>query len=219
MTRLIKAPDKRIISFLEAVLTITGLFIFALFIHSGSFSIVLAITGLTLSALSINHAVQSSTSVFNAFGFTTISKKTLIYSLAGVLVGVILGVIVRQTFGLTLLPETLTRIAIIAPLIGVTEELIFRGFVQGRTDSFGPVFSVVFAATGHALYKYFVLRSLSDPVNIDYEFLVVWTFLGGLLYGVLRELSKSVIPPATAHACFDIVVYGGFTIAPVWVWS
>ncbi|MCK5693629.1 MAG: CPBP family intramembrane metalloprotease, partial [Bacteroidales bacterium] len=53
----------------------------------------------------------------------------------------------------------------------------------------------------------------------DFFYLIFWTFLGGLLIGTLRELSGSTIPPVIAHAVFDIILYGGLAIAPVWVWS
>jgi len=35
----------------------------------------------------------------------------------------------------------------------------------------------------------------------------------------MREVSGSVIPPVIAHALFDIIVYGGASLAPVWIWS
>jgi len=61
--------------------------------------------------------------------------------------------------------------------------------------------------------------SLSAMVSFDISFLVLWTFAGGILFGILREFSGSIIPPAIAHGCFDIIFYGGFASMPPWVWG
>jgi hypothetical protein len=49
--------------------------------------------------------------------------------------------------------------------------------------------------------------------------LVIFTFVVGLLCGVSRVLSKSIIPACVAHGVFDILVYGGLSTWPVWVWN
>ncbi len=61
--------------------------------------------------------------------------------------------------------------------------------------------------------------TLSLPLQFDLFFLVVWTLVGGLLFGLLREKSGSAFPPLIAHAMFDIVLYGGLATAPLWVWT
>jgi membrane protease YdiL (CAAX protease family) len=78
---------------------------------------------------------------------------------------------------------------------------------------------VVYASTVHTCYKLLVILSLSVPLQFDFFFLVAWTFVGGILFGSLRELSGSTLPPVIAHAVFDVVLYGGLATVPVWVWT
>jgi membrane protease YdiL (CAAX protease family) len=70
----------------------------------------------------------------------------------------------------------------------------------------------------HTVYKcaLFVLPVSTNQVNISLLF--IWTFLGGLIFGWLKEYSRSAVPPAIAHAIFDIIAYAGYTHAPWWVW-
>ena len=134
------------------------------------------------------------------------------------ILGVGLGWLTRATFDLTPFPESISRFAFIAPLIGATEELIFRGFIQGYLRPVGRIFSIVYTSTVHTCYKLLVILSLDIPLQFDFFFLVLWTFVGGLAFGVLREGSRSSLPSLTAHALFDIVLYGSYAVAPVWVW-
>jgi membrane protease YdiL (CAAX protease family) len=46
-----------------------------------------------------------------------------------------------------------------------------------------------------------------------------WTFVGGVVLGLLRQISDSVVPPIVAHAVFDLLVYGALVRAPWWVWG
>jgi membrane protease YdiL (CAAX protease family) len=54
---------------------------------------------------------------------------------------------------------------------------------------------------------------------INYSFILIWTILGGVAFGLLRECSGSVLPPVFAHAAFDLVAYGTVAEAPWWVWT
>jgi membrane protease YdiL (CAAX protease family) len=53
----------------------------------------------------------------------------------------------------------------------------------------------------------------------DLYFLGLATFLGGLLFGTLRQWSANILPALAAHIFFDLTVYGGYLHAPWWVWS
>jgi membrane protease YdiL (CAAX protease family) len=119
----------------------------------------------------------------------------------------------------SLLPQTLTFIALIAPMIGITEELLFRGFLQGKLSSINIYAAIVLTSFAHTLYKYLVLRSLPSDIGTDFFLLIVVTFIAGLMFGVLRVLSRSIIPSCLTHGVFDVLVYGGFSTWPVWVWS
>ena len=108
--------------------------------------------------------------------------------------------------------------AIIAPVIGSAEELIFRGFLQGHLHRYGIIFSVIFATLSHTAYKCSLFISHSS-YKTDISFLLIWTIVAGLILGALREISKNVTPALIAHACFDIIVYGDYAISPWWVWG
>ena len=138
---------------------------------------------------------------------------------AAILFGSLLGLVHNFLYDAPLLPSSLTKFALTAPLIGIVEELIFRGYIQGHLRPIGRIFPVVYAATVHTCYKLLVILSLSISLSFDFFFLVFWTFVGGLLFGALRELSGSTVPPVIAHAVFDVVLYGGLVTSPVWVWS
>jgi membrane protease YdiL (CAAX protease family) len=135
------------------------------------------------------------------------------------LIGVIIGFWYNLTYNYPLLPSPLTRFAVIAPLIGTTEELVFRGYVQTKSASAGSIFSIVFASFGHTLYKYLVICTLPVDLGLSLTKLILLTFSFGIVAGILRHYSRSVIPPAIAHALFDIIVYGGAASAPVWIWG
>ena len=155
----------------------------------------------------------------DVLGLARFDSKVLACSLAGLLVGVIVAVSYRIWQKLAVLPGALTIIALVSPLIGMTEEFIFRGYLQGRARHYGPVVAVVIAAAGHTLYKYLVLRSLGGGIIIDFPRLVLFTFLFGLVVGTFRQVSKSIVPALAAHAVFDILVYGDFNEMPIWVWG
>lgn len=133
--------------------------------------------------------------------------------------GILLGILTRNRFELTLIPEGFFGVAMVAPLIGATEELVFRGFFQWQMRPAGKIVSILWTSAFHTCYKLLVILSLAVPLQFDFFFLIFWTFIGGMLFGILRELSESSIPPVIAHALFDVILYGGLATAPVWVWS
>jgi len=197
---------------------VAGILLFALFIHDPWPRRIISFIALTGSSLLLGFSIRNS-SILSAFGLSPVTRKILYYLIPALILGVGLGWLTRATFDLSPFPASVSRIAIIAPLIGATEELIFRGYIQGYLRPMGGVFSVVYTSTVHTCYKLLVILSLSVPLQFDFFFLVTWTFIGGLAFGVLREGSRSSIPPVISHALFDIVLYGGYAIAPVWVWS
>jgi len=202
----------------DAFLSLTGIMLFAGFIHRSFPLLMVAIAGLAGAGIAIGYSIRSIPLLF-ALGIDKLNGRIFTYCLAGALLGIILGVLARQRFELSLFPERLSRVALAAPLVGVVEELIFRGYMQGLIRPLGRIFSVVFAASAHTVYKVLVILTLSGPLQFDYSFLVYWTIAGGLLFGTFRELSGSTYPAVIAHAVFDILLYGGMATAPVWVWS
>ncbi len=198
---------------------VAGILVFALFIHDPWPKRLFSIFALIGSSVILGYTNRNN-SLLTAFGLTSpLSSRVLISMIPALILGLGLGWLTRSTFDLSPLPASVTHFAFVAPLIGATEELIFRGFIQGYLRPIGRIFSVVYASTVHTCYKLLVILSLSLPLQFDFIFLVIWTFVGGLAFGALREGARSSIPPVIAHALFDIVLYGGYAIAPAWVWS
>ena len=200
------------------LLSFVGILIFAGFIHKTFPLLLLAIGGLAGTAVVIGYSIRHMP-LSEAFGVKRLNRKVLIYILPAIALGLILGILTRERFELTMLPVGFTYIAFVAPLIGATEELVFRGYFQGQLRPIGSGFSIITASALHTSYKLLVILSLAAPLQFDFFFLIFWTFVVGLLVGALRELSGSTVPPVIAHAVFDIVLYGGLASSPVWVWS
>ena len=213
-----KEPGNRIILFRDVSFVVGGILIFAIFIHHSIPLRTVAYAGLAGAAILISYSTRYVPLLY-AFGLSPFTKKILIYIVPAFLIGGGLGVLTRHLFDLSLLPQKVTRIAIIAPLVGITEEVIFRGYIQGYMRPAGRVITILYSSAAHTLYKILVIYSLSIPLQINFLYLALLTFLAGILFGTIRELSDSVVPPSVAHALFDIVLYGGFALAPVWVWS
>ncbi|MCK4853904.1 MAG: CPBP family intramembrane metalloprotease [Bacteroidales bacterium] len=190
-----------------------------MFIHADSWLRIISFAGLALAAVIISLSVRDIKSLLYVLGIVPFTRKVIYYSVAGIILGMLLGLMYNFIKADSLLPSTLTKFALMASLIGITEELVFRGFVQSRSASSGPLASVIITASGHTLYKYLVIMTVPVDLNTDIPSFVLLTFLAGVVFGIMREASRSVIPPALAHALFDIIVYGGASLAPVWIWS
>ena len=202
----------------DVFLALSGILVFATFIHHPFPLKMLAVGGLAGTAAVIGFSTRTTT-LRKAFGLGFLNRRVLLYMLTGALMGVLMGILTRNRFELALIPAGLSGIALLAPLVGAAEELLFRGYIQGRLQPLGKVISVAGASAAHTFYKLLVILSLSIPLQFDFFFLIFWTFLGGVLFGALRELSGNTIPPVIAHAVFDILLYGTLSTAPVWVWS
>jgi membrane protease YdiL (CAAX protease family) len=84
----------------------------------------------------------------------------------------------------------------LAPII-FGEELVWRGAVQGALSRrLGRTAGVILAALGYAL----VLVPLGSPV------LPLVAGGCGLVWGVLRAATRSLVPPVVAHLAWDLLV-------------
>jgi len=202
----------------DVLLSFLGILLFAGFIHQALPLLLIAIGGLAGTALVIGYSTKH-INFFEAFGFKSLNQKVLLYIIPAIVLGLVMGILTRNRFELTLIPAGITGVAFVAPLVGAMEEMVFRGYFQEQLRPIGTGFSILTASALHTSYKLLVILSLAIPLQFDFFFLIFWTFIGGLLFGILRELSRSSIPPVIAHAVFDIVLYGGLVAAPVWVWS
>ena len=202
----------------DVLLAFTGILLFAGFIHHPFPLLLPAIGGLVGTAVVIGFSTRNM-AILEAFGLKLLNRKALLYVLPAIVLGLIMGILTRNRFELTLIPAGFTGVAFVAPLIGATEEVVFRGYFQGQLRLIGKSFSILTTSALHSSYKLLLILTLAVPLQFDFFFLLFWTFIGGCLFGILRELSRSTIPPVIAHAAFDIILYGGLASAPVWVWS
>lgn len=202
----------------DAVATVAGILLFALFIHHRGIARHLAPAGLLFAAIWLGYSIRQ-IPLLQVFGLSCRNRKMFPWILPAILLGLLFGFLTRHKFGLSPLPASLGTMALLAPCIGALEELIFRGYIQGHLQPLGRIFALMFSSFAHTGYKLLVILTLSGPLQFDPLFLGIWTFIGGTAFGVLRDLSGSAIPPVTAHMIFDILLYGGLSVAPAWVWS
>ena len=203
----------------EAAAVCLGMILFGLFSHLGLPLIAMGAAGLLSAAFCIQRSIVSLRDIPPVFGLSG-SWKVLIISLAGCVVGIGLGAYYRFSVGMTLFPgPALQPFALAACGIGAAEELVYRGWMQGRLLVLGRPAAVLVSAAAHTAYKTALFALPPSPVSADFPSLVVLTFTVGALIGLSRELSRSVYPAVAAHVAFDLVVYGAAAGAPWWVWA
>jgi membrane protease YdiL (CAAX protease family) len=205
---------------IEVLAVAAGMVVFALFSHRGLPWILVGATGLLVAAASIERSLRRAPRVAALLGLGGFSGKTALFAVLGCAIGAGGGLLHRRTLGLPLLPAGgLGVFAAMACLIGATEELVYRGWLQGRLQTLGWPVAVVVVAAAHAAYKSALFAWPPGPAQIDCAAMAGWTFVGGVVLGLLRQISDSVVPPIVAHAVFDLLVYGALVRAPWWVWG
>ncbi len=80
---------------------------------------------------------------------------------------------------------SLAEIAALAALSGISEELFFRGAVQGEIGILGAA----------------LLFGLLHPLNVSY---VIWATSVGFAFGVLYQLTGSLLPPMICHGGYNL---------------
>jgi membrane protease YdiL (CAAX protease family) len=129
-----------------------------------------------------------------------------------------LGCLDRYLEGMPLVPEALEWFVLVSMLIGATEEIIFRGIIQGEAARWNPGGAIFLGAFVFAAYKalLFVWPGEFNQANPWIIFLV--TFPAGILLGYARKITGSLWPAILAHMLFDLVLYGDAVDVPWWVW-
>ena len=126
-----------------------------------------------------------------------------------------LAIFYRWYQGETLYPDDLSSFALTAIMIGITEEVIFRGYFLGKLFDFQQyIWALITSAILHTAYKTAIFFPF-EPINLIS--LGGWTFLVGLLLAHSRRESGSIWPCVVFHALFDFWVYGD-NAAPWWIW-
>ena len=202
----------------DAILCSIGFIVFAFFIHHQFPVRIISLAGLMLPAFIMGREIRSFPDLKKIVGQTHFSVRTLYALLAALLIGTSIAMKYRHYIGMPLFLTTVTNFAIVAALIGAMEEIVFRGFIQGHLNDVNAPFSVFFGAFSHTAYKCALFLSPMLVVKVDIPFLMFWTFISGLLFGMLKKYSNSLLPPLLAHVLFDILVYAECVKAPWWVW-
>lgn len=215
---ILRSLDRRTHNLIQATLVTVGICVFAGFIHGSGVPRIAALAALCFVVLVISLSVPSFRDLARIVGLTYFSKAVLLYAVGGLAIGALLALLYRGISRMSLFPHALTMIAVIAPAIGISEELLFRGFLQNRLVTINTWLAVILASLAHTLYKFLVMRTLPVDIGTYYPALVVYTFAAGLLSGIPRALTRSVVPACLLHGVFDILVYGGLSTWPVWVW-
>ena len=210
--------EKRLTVLSGAILCSLGLMVFSFFIQFKFPVRLLAFAALLMSAFITSKNLRSFSDLKKITGESVSCKKTLLYLITGIMMGIMLAAIYRQHLDISLFPSSFHLFVITSALIGCVEELVFRGFLQEYTRSINGPFSILFSTLSHTGYKCCLFLSPAVTADINVGFLVLWTFLAGILFGTVRHLTKSILPSLSAHALFDILVYAEFVTAPWWVW-
>lgn len=211
--------EKRWLVLVETGLVAVGMCLFAVFIHCSIPFKLLSVCGLLLATVAILNGLRTEDSPAVVLGIHHFSPAVVVYTAIGFIIGAALGFLYRFDYGFDVHLASLGQFAAIAALIGATEELLYRGYIQGRMRNLGPLLAVTLASLFHTAYKSTLFILPPFPIHIDFTFFSACTFVVGLGLGALRQIGRSVLPPIAAHACFDIIVYGEFSLAPWWVWS
>lgn len=204
---------------LDGLVASAGMILFGTFVRFPMPLICISAVGLIAVALAMAHSLYSDLGLREAFGFSLYSRPMIAWLLIGCAVGAALGVLSRVSQGMETFPSRIGQFVFAASAIGASEELLFRGYIQGRLGSLGAVPAAVLAAAAHSAYKVSLFLFLPEGMAVDLFSLGYNTFAAGLAAGAVREWSRSVMPPLAGHVLFDIVRYGERSVAPWWVWS
>jgi len=203
----------------ELSLFFSGIIIFTFFAQQKGLIFLLSFTGLILSALIVASHEKSWQALREAFGLIPIRKENVYFIPLSILLAVFFSLLYRYFLKLDIFPTQFISFVIPAAMIGATEELIFRGYIQFRSREFGVIISILIAAITHTVYKYVLFSSLSAIEVVNLGFLIFWTMVVGLILGIMKELSGSCWVPIIFHVVFDILVYGDGAIETWWVFA
>jgi membrane protease YdiL (CAAX protease family) len=196
----------------------TGLWTFAVLYRGTTAMQIFAALALLATAILIVMVLLSHNAVLllkNTWRWNSESRKVLMLS---IILSVALATWYRISEQMTLLPFSIHWFVLLSVMIGATEELIFRGVIQGEASGWNTTGAVYLSALSFAGYKalLFVMPSPENETNVFNLFIL--TFFAGILLGYARKNSGSIWPCLVAHGFFDLLVYAETATPPWWVW-
>lgn len=202
----------------EVLLCSINLVLFALLVEYPFPAKVAAFLPLTFCAIIIGSQINIDRTIIKSFWQNAFGLSHIVYCIIAVLAGIIGGLYYREDYHMPLIPSTITGFVFVAVPIAITEELIFRGFIQSRLSSINIIIAIIFAAFAHTCYKTALFLSPGAIQQINISSFFIWTFIASSVVSILKQTSKSVVPPIITHAVFDIIVYAEITHTPWWIW-
>ena len=219
MNPLGEAADRRRLPWLDAALPGAGMILFGLFAHASFPFYGLSAYGLLITAAAVIRGLKRADRPLVSMGLVPVSSSMAGFAVLGAAYGLALYVVYCLGNGLEMRLPGLTGFALVSASIGTTEEVLFRGYIQGRLTRSGAIAAVTIAALLHTAYKTALFVWTPFPMEFNMPVFSAFTLAGGLGMGVLRQAAGNVYAPIAAHATFDILVYGDLCVAPWWVWS
>ena len=118
-------------------------------------------------------------------------------------------------YALQLVSELAARIVTVLIFVAVLEEFFFRGYVLARlNDVFARPYSAFGVDFGAGLLLSAIVFGLFHPLSVADGMpwaWALWTAVGGLIFGFLREKSGAIVAPALVHGVILVpgVLFGG----------
>lgn len=130
-------------------------------------------------------------------GLANLSWKGLPVYMAVLVIGLLISYLLHP------LSQLATRLVAVLIFVGFLEEVFFRGYVQSRlNDSFGKPFRFRDVEFGAGLLFTAAVFGLFHPLTVANEMpwaWALWTAMGGLIFGFVREKTGAVLAPAILH--------------------
>ncbi|MCF7853767.1 MAG: CPBP family intramembrane metalloprotease [Candidatus Pacebacteria bacterium] len=204
---------------LKVMAVVAGMVLFALLCHEKRWPQSLSLMSLAAVAAVLGSDLKGGAETIRALGLS-LTRRRAYWLAVGCIGGVGFAVVCRTAYHTAPLPDRITAFALVAATIGSTEELLFRGWLQGRLLRWRrPLTAAILAAAAHAAYKCALFIRPAPATSTTFLVLASGTLIVGTGIGLMRNASRSVWPCILGHAVFDVLVYGAFTRAPWWVWN
>lgn len=182
----------------EPLIAAGALILFALFSHRGWPWIIVAAAGLLAAAIVIQRSLESMREAARVLGLSAFPRKAGFLIPVSCAVGIGLGILYRSSLALPIFPQEIQPFVAVACLIGGAEEIVYRGWMQGRLRVLGWPAAVALAAAFHTAYKGALFVWPSMPISIDFPFISLWTIAGGSSSGFCGNCRRAWFPHASA---------------------